>query len=61
MMHPQAIKLQYNEGLGGCFPMHLDSDAALDGRTVTAIFYLNPRYCSDACIEVNVRFLTITF
>ncbi|PNW74928.1 hypothetical protein CHLRE_12g504100v5 [Chlamydomonas reinhardtii] len=38
----QAIKLQYNAGGGGCFPMHYDSDEQLDGRRVTAIFYLNP-------------------
>ncbi|GFR46885.1 hypothetical protein Agub_g8526 [Astrephomene gubernaculifera] len=38
----QAIKLQYNAGGGGCFPVHLDSDEQLDGRRVTAIFYLNP-------------------
>ncbi|KAG2445831.1 hypothetical protein HXX76_000435 [Chlamydomonas incerta] len=38
----QAIKLQYNEGGGGCFPIHYDSDEQLDGRRVTAIFYLNP-------------------
>ncbi|EFJ50827.1 hypothetical protein VOLCADRAFT_88147 [Volvox carteri f. nagariensis] len=38
----QAIKLQYNAGGGGCFPMHYDSDELLDGRRVTAIFYLNP-------------------
>jgi Rps23 Pro-64 3,4-dihydroxylase Tpa1-like proline 4-hydroxylase len=28
-------------GSGGCFPMHFDSDAMLDGRRVTAIIYLN--------------------
>lgn len=38
----QAIKLQYNAGQGGCFPIHFDTDAALDGRRVTSIFYLNP-------------------
>ncbi|PNH11299.1 NifU-like protein 4, mitochondrial, partial [Tetrabaena socialis] len=38
----QAIKLQYNAGSGGCFPLHYDSDEQLDGRRVTAIFYLNP-------------------
>lgn len=38
----QAIKLQYNAGGGGCFPIHTDSDELLDGRRVTAIFYLNP-------------------
>lgn len=39
----QAIKLQYNDGNGGCFPLHVDSDAAVDNRLITAIFYLNPR------------------
>eukprot|EP00887_Chlorella_sp_A99_P005028 scaffold4.g5028.t1 len=37
----QAIKLQCNEG-GGAFPCHLDTDAAVDTRAVTAIWYLNP-------------------
>ncbi|GIL47055.1 hypothetical protein Vafri_3886, partial [Volvox africanus] len=43
----QAIKLQYNAGSGGCFPMHYDSDEQLDGRRVTAIFYLNPGWGSS--------------
>ncbi|DBA97947.1 TPA: hypothetical protein ACH3X3_012789 [Trebouxia sp. C0006] len=37
----QAIKLQCNAGKGGCFPLHYDSDEQVDGRRVTAIFYLN--------------------
>ena len=37
----QALKLQYNSG-GGSFPIHHDSDELLDGRVITAIFYLNP-------------------
>lgn len=37
----QAIKVQYNAGHGGCFPMHFDTDAALDSRKVTTIWYLN--------------------
>lgn len=40
----QATKLQHNAGGGGCFPMHFDSDETLDGRRVTAIFYLNDRW-----------------
>ena len=40
----QAIKLQVNSGNGGSFPLHFDSDEALDGRKVTCIFYLNPRW-----------------
>uniref|UniRef100_A0A383WJL7 Fe2OG dioxygenase domain-containing protein n=1 Tax=Tetradesmus obliquus TaxID=3088 RepID=A0A383WJL7_TETOB len=39
-----AIKMQHNEGGGGCFPMHFDSDELLDGRRVTAIFYLNQHW-----------------
>lgn len=38
----QAIKLQWNSGGGGCFPMHFDTDAAVDSRLITAIWYLNP-------------------
>ncbi|GIL47056.1 hypothetical protein Vafri_3886 [Volvox africanus] len=52
----QAIKLQYNAGSGGCFPMHYDSDEQLDGRRVTAIFYLNPGYgtvLSDYSCDVH--------
>eukprot|EP00878_Enallax_costatus_P041821 GHUV01048715.1.p1 GENE.GHUV01048715.1~~GHUV01048715.1.p1 ORF type:complete len:312 (+),score=59.69 GHUV01048715.1:317-1252(+) len=43
-LEEQAIKLQYNEGGGGCFPMHFDSDEQLDMRRVTAIFYLNENW-----------------
>ena len=37
-LHRQAVKLQYNAGAGGCFPMHFDSDQELEegwlkGRT----------------------------
>ncbi len=31
----------YWVGNGGCFPLHYDSDEQVDGRRVTAIFYLN--------------------
>ncbi|ETW07321.1 hypothetical protein H310_01865 [Aphanomyces invadans] len=34
------IKIQFNEGDGGCFPMHFDSYGD-DGKCVTAILYLN--------------------
>jgi len=37
----QGVKAQVNEGGGGCFPVHLDSDRSVDGRLVTAIVYLN--------------------
>lgn len=31
-------------GNGGCFPLHYDSDEQVDGRRVTAIFYLNTEW-----------------
>ncbi|KAF1329184.1 Egl nine 1, partial [Globisporangium splendens] len=34
------VKLQYNEGHGGCFPLHFDSYGE-DGKCVTAVLYLN--------------------
>ena len=37
-----TIKLQYNEGIGGCFPMHYDTSSQHSRREVTAILYLNP-------------------
>eukprot|EP00899_Mesostigma_viride_P010657 jgi/Mesvir1/19593/Mv26413-RA.1 len=40
----QALKLQYNEGRGGCFPIHPDTHVTLDERKVTAIFYLNDNW-----------------
>ena len=38
----QVVKLQRNAGFGGCFPLHFDSDARVDGRRVTVLTYLNP-------------------
>lgn len=37
-LRSQAIKLQWNAGSGGCFPMHTDSDPAVDTRRVTSIW-----------------------
>uniref|UniRef100_A0A7S0WU31 Prolyl 4-hydroxylase alpha subunit domain-containing protein n=1 Tax=Pyramimonas obovata TaxID=1411642 RepID=A0A7S0WU31_9CHLO len=37
----QALKVQWNDGDGGCFPLHFDSDRDLDRRQVTAVVYLN--------------------
>lgn len=41
-LHYQTLKAQYNEGDNACFPLHFDSDEALDTRKLTALFYLNP-------------------
>ena len=32
-----TLKVQYNEGVGGCFPMHFDTTPAISKRTLTAI------------------------
>jgi len=36
-----TIKLQYNNGSGGCFPMHYDTSSSHSEREMTAILYLN--------------------
>ena len=43
-LHHQVVKLQRNAGFGGCFPLHFDSDAKVDGRLITALTYLNPEW-----------------
>ena len=42
----QMIKVQYNQGNGGCFPLHFDTNGK-DGRKLTAIFYLNENWQSS--------------
>ncbi|TMW66329.1 hypothetical protein Poli38472_004094 [Pythium oligandrum] len=37
------IKLQYNKGHGGCFPMHFDTYGD-DGKCLTAVLYLNENW-----------------
>ncbi|KDO29825.1 hypothetical protein SPRG_19711 [Saprolegnia parasitica CBS 223.65] len=37
------IKVQYNDGHGGCFPMHFDTYGD-DGKCLTAVLYLNERW-----------------
>lgn len=36
-----AVKAQVNLGDGGCFPIHVDSDPAIDRRVVTVLLYVN--------------------
>mmetsp|Transcript_3890 Transcript_3890/g.24641 ORF Transcript_3890/g.24641 Transcript_3890/m.24641 type:complete len:321 (-) Transcript_3890:2648-3610(-) len=40
-LQSHSVKLQYNAGKGGCFPMHFDSEPTVDARVMTAIIYLN--------------------
>jgi hypothetical protein len=55
----QTVKLQANDGSGGCFPIHVDAAEDLgraggdqqqqvDGRVVTCILYLSPSEGYDA-------------
>jgi Rps23 Pro-64 3,4-dihydroxylase Tpa1-like proline 4-hydroxylase len=38
----RTVKLQLNEGSGGCFPWHYDNPGAPSKRALTCILYLNP-------------------
>jgi Rps23 Pro-64 3,4-dihydroxylase Tpa1-like proline 4-hydroxylase len=44
---PSAIKMQYNEGDGGCFPFHYDNPGPPSTRKLTCIIYLNPDWQSE--------------
>ncbi|CAG9460488.1 unnamed protein product [Pedinophyceae sp. YPF-701] len=39
-----TLKLQVNEGNGGCFPAHYDNPGAPNKRRVTMLTYLNPEW-----------------
>ena len=39
-----TIKVQFNEGVGGGFPMHYDTAATHSRRAVTALLYLEPAW-----------------
>jgi len=39
-----TIKLQCNEGNGGCFPLHYDNPGMPDKRRLSCLLYLNPNY-----------------
>lgn len=43
-LQSHSVKLQYNAGKGGCFPMHFDSEPTVDARVLTAILYLNEEW-----------------
>ncbi len=40
----KTVKLQYNEGGGGCFPWHYDNPSRPNKRRVTMLVYLNPEW-----------------
>eukprot|EP01117_Protostelium_nocturnum_P013879 TRINITY_DN5221_c0_g1_i3.p1 TRINITY_DN5221_c0_g1~~TRINITY_DN5221_c0_g1_i3.p1 ORF type:complete len:234 (+),score=61.47 TRINITY_DN5221_c0_g1_i3:565-1266(+) len=38
------VKIQYNGGYGGCFPMHFDTTTTVSNRRITGTLYLNPTW-----------------
>ena len=38
----RVVKLQYNDGHGGCFPFHYDNPGLPNRRALTCLVYLNP-------------------
>ena len=40
----KTVKLQYNEGGGGCFPLHFDNPGRPNERAITFLVYLNPAW-----------------
>ena len=36
-----TVKIQFNAGEGGCFPLHYDTAPGVDSRFLTAIYYTN--------------------
>lgn len=47
LTHLDTLKVQYNEGVGGCFPMHFDTTPAISRRTLTAILYLSDEWLPE--------------
>eukprot|EP00038_Savillea_parva_P010379 m.189906 g.189906 ORF g.189906 m.189906 type:complete len:366 (+) comp17887_c0_seq1:180-1277(+) len=39
-----VVKLQYNDGGGGCFPLHYDNPGPPNRRILTCLVYLNPQW-----------------
>ena len=53
LSHLDTMKLQYNEGVGGCFPMHKDSTSAT-GRRLTVILYLTENWQKSQAGELRL-------
>eukprot|EP00036_Acanthoecidae_sp_10tr_P010755 CAMPEP_0182922324 /NCGR_PEP_ID=MMETSP0105_2-20130417/4725_1 /TAXON_ID=81532 ORGANISM="Acanthoeca-like sp., Strain 10tr" /NCGR_SAMPLE_ID=MMETSP0105_2 /ASSEMBLY_ACC=CAM_ASM_000205 /LENGTH=289 /DNA_ID=CAMNT_0025059931 /DNA_START=162 /DNA_END=1027 /DNA_ORIENTATION=+ len=49
-----AVKLQYNDGGGGCFPLHYDNPAPPNKRVLTCLVYLNPDWVEGDGGELQV-------
>ena len=50
----RTIKLQYNNGTGGCFPAHYDNPGPGSNRAITCILYLNKDWCDRYGGEITL-------
>eukprot|EP00053_Salpingoeca_punica_P002740 m.39228 g.39228 ORF g.39228 m.39228 type:complete len:404 (-) comp11756_c0_seq1:1124-2335(-) len=51
------IKVQFNTGLGGCFPMHFDTTQEVSERHLTCVLYLNPDWSEES--KGHIRLLPL--
>lgn len=49
-----TVKLQANEGGGGCFPLHYDNAGSVSRRVLTVLVYLNPGWCQGDGGEIEL-------
>ena len=50
-----TLKIQRNQGGGGCFPHHYDNPGPPNRRAVTALFYLNPEWADGDGGELELQ------
>ena len=51
----KTVKLQWNRGGGGCFPMHYDNAGAPSKRRLTCLCYLNPDWAPGDGGELQLQ------
>lgn len=56
-----SIKLQYNEGHGGCFPIHYDNPGGSSKRALTVLCYLNRSWFSDTNDSLGGEIVLLPF
>ena len=51
----RVLKLQYNDGHGGCFPFHYDNPGPPNKRALTCLVYLNPGWSAGDGGELQLQ------
>ena len=54
-MSRTTVKVQFNAGEGGCFPLHFDTAPGVDTRFLTAIYYMNDSWCPSHGGELKLH------